>query len=99
MCRGVVIGALREYKVTGKSTSTNCVVEVIAQFLVLLVAFLALTEADLGGVTLHIIQSTDYRRQNVLERHRPKAKVSESIAQVSVDTFAVSKTCRSRRAC
>ena len=31
----------------------NCVVEVIAQFLVLLVAFLAPTEADLEGVTLH----------------------------------------------
>ena len=31
--------------------ASNCVVEVIAQFLVLLVAFLAPTEADLGGVT------------------------------------------------
>ena len=27
----------------------------------------------------------------MLEGHRPKAKVSKSIAQVSVDTFAVSK--------
>ena len=35
--------------------TSNCVVEVIAQFLVLLVAFLAHTEADLGGVTLHRI--------------------------------------------
>ena len=32
---------------------SNCVDEVIAQFLVLLVAFSAPTEADLGGVTLY----------------------------------------------
>ena len=32
--------------------ASNCVVEVIVQFLVLLVAFLAPKEADLGGVTL-----------------------------------------------
>ena len=33
--------------------ASNYVVKVIAQFLVLLVAILAHTEADLGGVTLH----------------------------------------------
>ena len=33
--------------------ASNCIVEVIPQFLVLLVAFLAPTEADLGGVTIH----------------------------------------------
>ena len=33
--------------------ASNCVVEVIAQFLILLVAFLAPIEADLEGVTLH----------------------------------------------
>ena len=70
---------------------SNCVDEVIAQFLVLLVAF----SAPKGR------QCSDYTRQNVLERHRPKAKVkvSESIAQVSVDTFAVLKNLLTRRAC
>ena len=72
---------------------SNSVVEVIAQFLVLLVAFLAPNGTRSGRryPAQDVRQCTDYKRQNTLEQHRPKAKVSESIAQVSVDKFAVSK--------
>ena len=42
-----------ESRKTKYINASNCVVEVMAQFLVLLVAFLAPMEADMGGVTLH----------------------------------------------
>ena len=93
---GVASGALREHQVARQSR-LNCVVEVIAHFFVVLEAFFAPTEVDRGGVTL------DRMCNNGLitgaKRQRTKAKLSELIAQVHLDTFAVSRTCRCRRAC
>ena len=64
--------------------ASSCVVEAIAQFLVLLVAFLAHTETDLGGVTLHRMQDnaliTDVKTS--LNGIGPKPKLAKALLRL-----------------